>query len=183
LAVEYRVSSRSVRTAGEREWPVKKRVYIETTIVSYLTAKPSRERIMAANQEITREWWKHRRNSYDLYTSQFVLDEAGDGDPEAAKKRLDALDGLPLLDASDDTMQLAEELVRRRLLPARAATDAVHLVVATLNRIDVLLTWNCRHLANADIYVPISRFLRSRGHEPSLVCVPAELMGPGDLEE
>jgi hypothetical protein len=162
---------------------MKKRVYIETTIVSYLTAKPSRDLIMAANQEITREWWAGRRSLYELYISQFVLDEAGDGDPEAAEKRLASLASIPLLDATHDTMVLAEELIQRRLLPTRAATDAVHLAIATSNRMDVLLTWNCRHLANADIYVPVGRFLRSRGYEPPLVCMPAELMGSSDSKE
>jgi len=156
---------------------MKQRVYIETKIVSYLTAKPSRDVIQLAQQEITRDWWSHRRRLYDLYTSQFVLDEAGDGDPEAARKRLKALAGIPLLDATDDMMKLAAELLRRRFLPARAATDAAHLAIAAVNEADVLLTWNCRHLANAEIFGPVSEYLRERGQRPPLVCVPTELMG------
>lgn len=162
---------------------MKKRVYIETTIVSYLTAKPSRDLIMAAQQELTRQWWEGRRHRYELYTSQFVLDEAGDGDPEAARRRLDALTGLPLLYVPDAAVALAEEMVRRRLLPARASADAVHLAIATINRVDVLLTWNCRHLANADVHIPVGRFLRSVGYEPPAICTPNELMGVGNREE
>lgn len=90
---------------------------------------------------------------------------------------------MPLLEPTDATMHLAEELVRPSLLPSRAATDAVHLALATLNRMDVLLTWNCRHLANADIYLPVSAFLRGRGFAPPLVCMPTELLGGGGQEE
>lgn len=162
---------------------MKQRVYIETTIVSHLTARPSKDVIMLGQQKLTREWWLRRRQHYDLYTSQFVVDEAGDGDPVAARKRLEALSGLPLLDATDATMPLAEEMVRRRLLPSRAAIDAVHIAIATLNRMNVVLTWNCRHLANADVYVGVSRFLRSAGFEAPLVCTPTELMGTGDPKE
>ncbi len=162
---------------------MEKRVYIETTIVSYLTTRPSRDLIRAAHQEITRERWEERRRFYDLYTSQFVLDEASDGDPLAARARLDVLAGLPLLEPTDASMLLAEDLVRQRLLPSRAGIDAVHLAVATTSPMDVLLTWNCTHLANADIYLPVSAFLRGRGHAPSLVCVPTELLGSGGPKE
>ncbi|MFB3891939.1 MAG: type II toxin-antitoxin system VapC family toxin [Phycisphaerae bacterium] len=158
------------------------KVYIETTIVSYLTARPSHDLIMAANQKITREWWAGPRHAYDLYISQFVLDEAGDGDPDAAQRRLAALECLPLLDVTPATMAIAEEIVRRRLLPSRAATDAYHLSVAAAGRMDFLLTWNCNHLANAELYRPIAALLRDRGIEPPQVCVPSELMGMGPKE-
>jgi hypothetical protein len=129
---------------------MKKRVYIETTIVSYLTAKPSRDLIMAAHQQVTREWWEHRR-VYDLRVSQFVLDEAGDGDPEAAARRLAALLDIPVLADSLDARALAKALIGEGLLPRMAGIDALHLAMATVHEVHVLLTWNCRHLANAAI--------------------------------
>jgi hypothetical protein len=103
---------------------VKKRVYIETTIVSYLTAKPSRDLIRMAHQEITREWWDGRRAQHNLCVSQFVLDEAGDGDAEAAAQRIKALRGLPLLAVTNEVRELAKALVKQGLLPKTAATDA-----------------------------------------------------------
>ena len=119
-----------------------------------------------------------------LYQMSLGLDEAGGGDPVAAAKRLDLLRQLPLLDAGQGTMLLADELIRRRLLPSRAATDAAHLAIATASRMDVLVTWNCAHLANADLLIGVGRFLRSRGFEPPLVCTPMELTGAAeDLEE
>jgi hypothetical protein len=136
-----------------------------------------------AHQQLTRQWWESRRHRYELYTSQFVLDEAGDGDPDAAARRLHALAGIPLLHTTDDTMALAEWMVRLRLLPRVASADAAHVAIATVNRMDAILTWNCRHLANADIYVGVARFLRSRGYEPPVVCVPYEMMGEDNTED
>ena len=163
---------------------MKQRVYIETTIVSYLTAKPSKDLIMLANQKLTREWWRNHRASYDLYTSQFVLDEAGDGDPEEAGKRLGILAGLPQVPVSEEASELAKKLVSKGLLPKQAAADAAHLALATVRDMDILLTWNCRHLANAFILVQVNRFLRMMGYETPVVCTPNELMGdPGELRE
>ena len=163
---------------------MKKRVYVETTIVSYLTAKPSRDLIMAGNQELTREWWDGHRHRYDLCTSQFVLDEAAQGDADATEKRLLALRGIPLLAPPESAIAIARALLANALLPSRAATDALHLALATVHGLDVLLTWNCRHLANASMLVDIGRFLRVRGHDIPVVCTPNELMDdPRELEE
>lgn len=163
---------------------MKKRVYIETTIVSYLTANPSRDMILAAQQQLTREWWHGRRSRYELYTSQVVLDEAGKGEPELAVKRMLALAEMPLVAPLEPAIRLAEELLRRRLLPARAATDALHLAVATVHRMDVLLTWNCRHLANASLLIDVGRFVRASGFETPIVCTPTELTGDfGELRD
>ncbi len=156
---------------------MKKRVYIETTIVSYLTAKPSRDLILAAHQQITRDWWEERRDRYDLFASQLVLDEARNGDPEAANKRLLALSTLPQLLVTEQAFALANRLIAGRLLPQQAAGDAIHLTVAAVQEMDVLLTWNCRHLANAQILGEIGRFLRHNGYELPIVCTPEELMG------
>ena len=156
---------------------MKQRVYIETTIVSYLTGRLSKEVILLAQQKLTREWWKDHRQRYDLYTSQFVVDEASDGNPEEARKRLDVLKGLMELPGTAEALALAERIVAAGLMPERAGTDALHLAMVTVNDLDVLLTWNCRHLANADILLQIGRFLRRNGYEPPLVVTPYELMG------
>ena len=170
--------------AGTGVLAMRQKVYIETTIVSYLTAKPAKDVITLAHQKVTREWWRRHRQQYELYSSQSVLDEASDGDPTAARKRLDALAELPLVPASQEAAALAKNLVAHGLLPKRAAADATHLAMATVGGMDVLLTWNCRHLANASMLVQVSRFIRTIGYEAPIVCTPDELMGdPGKLRE
>ncbi|MBE3123339.1 MAG: type II toxin-antitoxin system VapC family toxin [Planctomycetes bacterium] len=156
---------------------MKPRVYLETTIVSYLTARPSRDLILAAHQEVTREWWHGQREQFGLYVSQFVLDEAGDGDATAAAERLKLLKGLPLLPLTDEVRDVATGLLDAGVLPPKAQADGVHIAVATVHEMDVLLTWNCRHLANGVILGNVGRHLRSRGYEVPIICTPEELMG------
>ncbi|MBN1344926.1 MAG: type II toxin-antitoxin system VapC family toxin [Phycisphaerae bacterium] len=156
---------------------MRKSVYLETTIVSYLTARPSRDLVLAARQEITRQWWNERRIDFDLFASQFVLDEAGDGDPHAAARRIELLDGIPLLGATDHAVDLAQHLVQQEVLPRKAATDALHIGVATIHGMDILLTWNCTHLANGEILGDVVRQIRLSGYDPPVICTPAELLG------
>jgi hypothetical protein len=155
---------------------VKKRVYIETSIVSYLTSNPSPILVVAAHQQITREWWERRRE-YACFVSEFVLREAEKGDPGMAKQRMAALAGLPLLEVQREAIGLAQSLVAEGLLPMTAAVDAIHLTVATLHEMHVLLTWNCRHLANAAILWEVGQFMRIKGYDLLLVCTPEELVG------
>jgi len=156
---------------------VTKRLYVETSIVSYLTARPSRDVIRAARQELTWEWWERRREAFDLYASRLVVEEAEEGDQVAAQRRLEALAGIPLLDLRDEVGQLAAALIAEGPLPRAATDDAVHLALATVYEMDFLLTWNCRHLANAELTEPVANFLRARGYRPPVVCTPEELMG------
>jgi hypothetical protein len=159
---------------------VGKLVYLETTVVSYLTSKPSKDVIRAAHQKITRQWWERRRPAYDLRVSQFVLDEASEGDPEAAARRMAALRDVPVLEDSPEVRVLAKALVRPGLLPEVAVIDALHLAVATIHEVDFLLTWNCRHLANAELLKEIGRLVRMNEYEMPTVCTPEELMGVED---
>ncbi len=156
---------------------MKKRVYIETSIVSYLSARPSRDLIQAARQQITVDWWEDRRREFVLFVSQYVLDEAGDGDADAARRRLNLLDGLPLLETTGEAVELGEALIAEGAVPNKAVTDALHIAVATVHEMDILLTWNCQHLANAEILGAVSRIVRSKGYEPPVICTPDELMG------
>lgn len=118
------------------------KVYLETSVISYLTAWSSRDLIKAAHQEITREWWQGRTR-FELYVSQIVLREASGGDPEAARRRLESIDGIPELIASPEASELAQQLIAQGSLPAKAAVDALHIAIAVVNGIDYLLTWNC----------------------------------------
>ena len=124
---------------------MKSRVYLETTIPSYLTAWLSRDLLMAAHQQTTQEWWETRRQDFDLFVSQFVIDEAGSGDPDAARRRLEALADVPLLDPSESVHALADALMKGIPLPTKAAADALHIAPATVNGMDYLLTWNCAY--------------------------------------
>ena len=153
------------------------KVYIETTIVSYLTARPSRDLIIAAHQQITLEWWENRRTDFDLYTSQFVIQESSAGEAAMAQKRLNALDMIPLLSVSPEALALARALVKKGPIPEKAETDALHIAVAAVNGMDYLLTWNCKHIANAEMQIGIGKFCRVAGFEPPIICTPEELLG------
>ena len=155
---------------------MKPKVYLETTIVSYLTGWTSRDLVTAARQQITQEWWQTRREDFDLFASQIVMDEAGAGDADAAARRLEFMSDLPLLNPSDDVADLAQALLDEVPLPAKAAADALHIAVATVNGIDFLLTWNCTHIANATLRGNIEAVCRSRGYEPPIICTPEELL-------
>lgn len=161
---------------------MKKKVYIETSIVSYLTGRPSRNLIVAAWQSLTTEWWERRRNEFELYTSELVIEEARRGDREAAKKRLKALEGIPLLKLTDSAAELAQKLIAEGALPSKATDDAVHIALATVHGIDYLLTWNCRHIDNAQTKPLVRRVIVSEGYNCPEICTPQELLG-GDSDE
>ena len=155
---------------------MKPSVYLETTIIGYLASRASRDLVTAANQQITHDWWHRRRESYDLYVSDFVIVECTAGDPTAAQERLAFLGGVAQLDVTDEVDILAEELLKQLPLPERAALDASHIAVATVHGVDYLLTWNCTHLANAALRHRIERVCRSLGYETPAICTPQELM-------
>ena len=155
-------------------------VYIETTIPSYLTAWPARNLIAAAHQAITREWWALRRDSFRLFVSQLVITEASAGDPAAVQLRLAALEGIPLLPSTESVEWIASEFERLGLVPANAAADAFHVAFASVHAVDYFLTWNCRHIANAERLPAIEVFLRDNGFSVPNVCTPEELMGDVD---
>lgn len=153
---------------------MKMRIYVETTVPSYLAAWPSRDLIRAAHQQITREWWA-KRGAFELYTSRLVVQECQAGDSQAAADRLAVLAEIPLLEQTPDVADLAEALVQRVPLPAKAAADALHIAVAAVNGMDYLLTWNCTHIANVTLRSRIEAVCRAAGFEPPLICTPEEL--------
>jgi hypothetical protein len=152
------------------------RVYIETTFVSYLTARPNRDVVIAGHQQVTHEWWDTCRDRYELCVSQLVLGEAGSGDPQAAQERLEVLKAMTLLETPTEALDLAKELVRAGALPAKAAVDALHIAIAASNGIRFLLTWNCRHLANATMRPMIEAVCASKGVRAPIICTPEELL-------
>jgi hypothetical protein len=155
---------------------LKPKVYVETSVVSYLTARPSRDLIVAANQQSTNEWWKERKGSFEVFISPLVEEEAGGGDPDAAENRLKALRGIPLLTLSQEALIFSKQLLAEGSLPQKAAEDAMHIAIATLDGMDYLLTWNFKHIANASVRWKIERICRESGFEPAVICTPQELM-------
>jgi hypothetical protein len=153
---------------------MKPKAYVETSIVSYLTAVPSRDLVLAAHQQITRDWWAGR-GAFDLYISQFVLDEAAAGDAEAAARRMEVLRDTTLLDVSDEATALARKLLAGRAMPPKAQVDALHVAVATVHGMDYLLSWNCAHIANATMRGTIEAICRAAGFVPPVICTPLEL--------
>ncbi len=155
---------------------VKAKVYLETTVISYLAARSSRDIVVAAHQKLTRQWWDQRRNDYHLVVSEVVVREAAAGDPEAAERRGAIVAGIDVLEVGTAALELAEELVRRGAVPAVASEDALHIAIAATNGIDYLLTWNCTHIANAAMRRAIDEVCIERGCDPTVLCTPEELI-------
>ncbi|MBP6824194.1 MAG: type II toxin-antitoxin system VapC family toxin [Acidobacteria bacterium] len=151
------------------------KVYLETSFVSYLVARRSRDLIVAARQQLTNDWWENQRGNHDLFISEMVLREARDGDPDEVVKRLKAMDGFAQLDLTGEVAQLADQLLTRKVLPLKAARDAVHIAAATVHQMDYLLTWNFKHIANAHIRRMVDRVFRQAGYEVPLIVSPEEL--------
>ncbi|MEI6415789.1 MAG: type II toxin-antitoxin system VapC family toxin [Pseudomonadota bacterium] len=160
---------------------MKRKVYIETSVISYLTARPSKTIIGAAHQQITLSWWK-RRFEYDLLISQPVWQECAAGDPKAAQKRLAVLEGLDVIAVTEGMIDIAEALITQRIIPASAIEDSLHIAIATLHPVDFLLTWNCRHIANPIIQENIAEYLEQRKLFLPIICTPEELLGDQDDE-
>ncbi|MBI1745291.1 MAG: type II toxin-antitoxin system VapC family toxin [Acidobacteria bacterium] len=156
---------------------MKPKVYIETTIVSYLTSRPSRDLIIAAHQQLTQDWWQNRRTDFDLFISQLVIQESSAGDQPAAQNRLQVLAPLPLLELNLAAQELARAMVTKGPLPEKAGVDALHIAIATVHGMDYLLTWNCRHMANAERQPAIAALCLVSGYAPPVICTPEELMG------
>lgn len=156
---------------------MKKRVYLETSIISYLTARPSRDLIMAANQQISHEWWDRRHLDFELVAARYVWVEAAAGDPEAAAARLALLEGIVELPMSAQVERLAEVLCQQGALPTKARIDALHVAASAVAGVDYLLTWNCTHIANAETLPRIEAVCREQGFEPPRISTPLELLG------
>lgn len=152
-------------------------VYLETTVVSYLVARPSRDLVTAAHQQLTREWWEERHGEFEVFISQAVVREASAGDPAVAARRLAALDGIPALEITAEALALAAALVRTGAVPAKAADDALHIGTAAYHGVDYLLTWNARHIANAQARRAVANVCLAQGYELPVICNPGELMG------
>lgn len=152
-------------------------VYLETTFISYLVSRPSRDLLVAAHQQTTHEWWTNRRQDFECYVSQVVIDEALAGDPEEAKKRMEKISAFPVLEVTEKAESLTRSILAGGTIPPRFVRDAAHIAVAAVNDVDYLLTWNCTHLANAQIIRRVSVVCNREGYNMPVICTPEELMG------
>lgn len=154
---------------------MKDKVYLETSVISYLAARMSRDLLIAAHQQVTHQWWNERRQLYHLVASELVVREAEQGSPELAAKRLDFLRGVQLLGMTADTHRLARVFVEKGAIPASYVEDALHIAMAVTNGVTYLLTWNCKHIANAIVRRKVELISRQEGFEPATICTPDEL--------
>ena len=155
---------------------MKRTVYIETSVISYLTARTSKDIRAAAWQNITADWWDNRRADFDLFISEFVVVEASRGNVDAAARRMSTLADIRELEATEEVKLVAEALLNHGSLPPKAELDAYHVAIAAVNGIDFLLTWNCTHIANAIMRPKIEAVCRLLGYEPPIICTPSELL-------
>jgi len=155
---------------------MKPSVYIETTVVSYLTARLSKNLIVAAHQQITDEWWETRRHLFDIFASQLVVREASAGDKEQVNKRLNTLKSMKLLEITENALSLSALLIEKGGIPKEAPEDALHISIAVVNGIDYLLSWNCKHIVNAKMRSKINQICLSNGYDSIIICTPEELM-------
>jgi len=155
---------------------MKKRVYIETTVVSYFTARSTRDLIIAAHQEATRELWPKLATDFDTYISALVYEEAGRGDTEQARKRLEAIRPFDMLDVDSEAQTLADKLVAEKAIPAQNPEDAAHIAVAAVNGIQVLVTWNFAHINNPFTRMMIRQVVENEGYQCPEICSPDELL-------
>jgi predicted nucleic acid-binding protein len=152
--------------------------YLDSNVISYLTARPSRDIVSLAHQELTHEWWNRQRHKFDLHISELVMFEIGRGDPIAAAARRLLVRDLPVLQITSEARTLADRIFSATTLPDKAAPDALHVALAAINGMDFLLTWNCTHIANGVVLKIVNAICRENGYEPPIVCTPEELLTP-----
>ncbi len=154
---------------------MKESVYLETTVVSYYTAKPSRDIIVLAHQEITRQWWPKAIKKFEIFTSEIIFEEASMGDPNAAQKRIKEIESFPHLELNNMVEEMAKVYMERLEIPEKSLRDAAHIAIASVHNIDYLVTWNCAHIANGEIIKKLIKINEAfRVHTP-VICTPEEL--------
>jgi len=156
---------------------MKRTVYIETSVISYLTARPSRNIIAAAWQQVTLDWWERQRERFELVISELVRSEVSEGDPEAVQKRMVIIQGMPELAITNNVVSLAKKMVSEGALPDKAIGDAMHIAIAAVHEVDYLLTWNYRHLDNAERKPLVRSICIIAGYRSPEICTPQELLG------
>jgi hypothetical protein len=156
---------------------MKPTVYVETTIIRYLTARSSRQPLVGYQQRLTRDWRENESRNFELFVSEAVVQEASAGEPAAARRRLEIIRDLTELRLTDAARNLAKALSQQTPFGEKARVDALHIAIATVNEMSYLLTWNCRHIANATLRHSLSEICHAEGYEIPVICTPPELIG------
>jgi hypothetical protein len=151
-------------------------IYLESTIPSYLVARPSRDVVLRGQQEATRRWWEREKAAGKWFVSPFVDMEIGRGDAVAAQMRMAAIAGLPRLSAGHEVKMLVADILASGLIPAKAETDASHIAIAAVHGMDILLTWNCTHIHNTTIIRQIEAICARAGQVCPVICSPLDLL-------
>ena len=155
---------------------MKSSVYLETSVASYYSSRPSNDIIILARQRITQQWWERAMARFSIFISEAVIEEAADGDSQAAQKRLQAIKLFPLLDINEEVSALYKVYIKRLAIPQNALRDAVHLAVASVHRMDYLVTWNCAHIANGEIIKKVMEINIGLGVSIPVILTPEELL-------
>lgn len=155
-------------------------VYIETSVIGYLTSWPRDDVIVAGHQNTTKAWWATASERFDLFVSQLVVRECSDGDADAVRERLASIDGLPVLPVTTEAEVLAGALHQGHAVPESQPNDALHIALAAVHRVKYVVSWNFRHIVNASLRPAIERVCRDAGYEPPILCTPEELLEESD---
>ena len=164
--------------ADDKKQP-KKKVYVETTVISDATALPSNDLALMGRQMVTRDWWNTAAERFDLYSSTVVSQEIRRGDPEAARRRVEALKDIPELVADARAVALATKLIEGKAVPKEYVDDALHVATAAQNDMDYLVSWNFKHITNAQTIPLIRRICESNGYRCPEICIP-QMLQKGD---
>ncbi len=159
---------------------MKPTVYVETSVIGYFASDFSRDLLTAAHQEFTRKWWRSSQDRFSFVTSVVVLDEAARGDKDLARRRLEIVKPLVMLPVSPEAIELSHQLLESAAIPQKEDQDALHLAIAATNGIEYLVTWNCKHLANASMRMRIENVCIEAGYDPPIICTPQQLEGPDE---
>ncbi|AFL75582.1 type II toxin-antitoxin system VapC family toxin [Thiocystis violascens] len=155
-------------------------VYVESSVISYLTSRPSRDVVIAGRQAITLDWWENERGRFELRISALVEEEISRGDTSASERRLMMVADIPNVSVSDDAVSLAESLINQKAIPLGSEDDALHVAIAATQGADYLLTWNFKHINNAETKKSIAQIVESVGYVCPQLCSPEELGGSHD---
>lgn len=162
---------------------IKSKVYIETTVVSYLVARPSTDATLGTRQQVTRQFWENHSDNFEFIVSDVVITEIRQGNKIAAQRRIDAVAGLTVLELSPEAVTLAQELINAGAIPKESQTDAQHIAVAVVNGIEHLTSWNYKHIVNETKRQHIDQVCQAAGYRPTILCTPAELIEETQMKE